>query len=120
MSKLEKAKTSQGHSKHFFEFIRLVGEAKSKQEEDKVVSKDVVALKKIFDAFQNSTDAQRTFREVMFLQEMKGHEHIISLLNVMKADNDRDIYLVFEHMGACAARESEAGPSNAVLLRSQA
>ena len=61
-------------------------------------SKDVVALKKIFDAFQNSTDAQRTFREVMFLQEMKGHEHIITLLNVMKADNDRDIYLVFEHM----------------------
>jgi len=61
-------------------------------------TKDVVALKKIFDAFQNSTDAQRTFREVMFLQEMKGHEHIISLLNVMKADNDRDIYLVFEHM----------------------
>lgn len=27
-----------------------------------------VALKKIFDAFQNSTDAQRTFREIMFLQ----------------------------------------------------
>jgi mitogen-activated protein kinase 15 len=61
-------------------------------------SKEVVALKKIFDAFQNSTDAQRTYREVAFLQEMKGHEHIISLLNVMKADNDRDIYLVFEHM----------------------
>jgi mitogen-activated protein kinase 15 len=61
-------------------------------------TKDVVALKKIFDAFQNSTDAQRTFREVMFLQEMKGHEHIITLLNVLKADNDRDIYLVFEHM----------------------
>ena len=61
-------------------------------------TKDVVALKKIFDAFQNSTDAQRTFREVMFLQEMRGHEHIISIQNVMKADNDRDIYLVFEHM----------------------
>lgn len=28
----------------------------------------VVALKKIFDAFQNATDAQRTFREIMFLQ----------------------------------------------------
>ena len=47
-------------------------------------TKDIVALKKIFDAFQNSTDAQRTFREVMFLQEMKGHEHIITLLNVLK------------------------------------
>ena len=61
-------------------------------------SKETVALKKIFDAFQNATDAQRTFREVMFLQEMKGHEHVVSLLNVLKADNDRDIYLVFEHM----------------------
>lgn len=27
-------------------------------------TKQVVALKKVFDAFQNSTDAQRTFREV--------------------------------------------------------
>ena len=61
-------------------------------------NKDTVALKKIFDAFQNATDAQRTFREVMFLQEMSGHEHIVTLLNVLKADNDRDIYLVFEHM----------------------
>jgi len=26
-----------------------------------------VALKKVFDAFHNATDAQRTFREVMFL-----------------------------------------------------
>ena len=30
--------------------------------------REVVALKKIFDAFQNATDAQRTFREIMFLQ----------------------------------------------------
>jgi mitogen-activated protein kinase 15 len=30
--------------------------------------KQVVALKKVFDAFHNATDAQRTFREVMFLQ----------------------------------------------------
>ena len=61
-------------------------------------SREMVALKKIFDAFQNSTDAQRTYREVIFLQEMSGHEHIVTLLNVLKADNDRDIYLVFEYM----------------------
>ncbi|CDQ82155.1 unnamed protein product [Oncorhynchus mykiss] len=29
---------------------------------------EVVAVKKIFDAFRNRTDAQRTFREIMFLQ----------------------------------------------------
>eukprot|EP01023_Acetabularia_acetabulum_P061561 TRINITY_DN7450_c0_g1_i1.p1 TRINITY_DN7450_c0_g1~~TRINITY_DN7450_c0_g1_i1.p1 ORF type:complete len:422 (-),score=56.63 TRINITY_DN7450_c0_g1_i1:408-1673(-) len=61
-------------------------------------TRDIVALKKIFDAFQNSTDAQRTFREIMFLQELNGHENIITLLNVLKAENDRDIYLVFEYM----------------------
>ena len=61
-------------------------------------NKQPVALKKIFDAFQNATDAQRTFREVMFLKDMRGHEHIVTLNNVLKADNDRDIYLVFEFM----------------------
>jgi mitogen-activated protein kinase 15 len=60
-------------------------------------TKQVVALKKIFDAFQNNTDAQRTFREIMFLQAVK-HDNIIKLLNVHRADNDKDIYLVFEYM----------------------
>ena len=57
----------------------------------------IFALKKIFDAFQNATDAQRTFREIMLLQAM-DHENIVKLLNVMKADNDKDVYLVFEYM----------------------
>ena len=59
---------------------------------------EIVALKKNFDAFQNSTDSQRTYREVMLLQELNGHENIISLLNVIKAENEKDIYLVFEYM----------------------
>lgn len=57
----------------------------------------VVALKKIFDAFQNNTDAQRTFREIMLLQSLK-HPNIIKQLNVYRAINDRDIYLTFEYM----------------------
>lgn len=78
-------------------------------------TRETVALKKIFDAFQNATDAQRTFREIMFLQvrtptvwsrvrkivnvqEMNNHENIVRLLNVLKADNDVDIYLAFEYM----------------------
>ena len=61
-------------------------------------TKEVVALKKIFDAFQNATDAQRTWREIIFLQQMSGHENIIKLQNLMKAENDKDIYLVFEFM----------------------
>eukprot|EP00891_Asterochloris_glomerata_P004068 jgi/Astpho2/4068/e_gw1.00063.109.1_t len=61
-------------------------------------TREVIALKKIFDAFQNDTDAQRTFREIMFLQELVNHENIIKLLNVIKAENDKDIYLVFDYM----------------------
>eukprot|EP00002_Diphylleia_rotans_P025365 TRINITY_DN5009_c0_g1_i1.p1 TRINITY_DN5009_c0_g1~~TRINITY_DN5009_c0_g1_i1.p1 ORF type:complete len:261 (-),score=55.44 TRINITY_DN5009_c0_g1_i1:1214-1996(-) len=61
-------------------------------------TKQLVALKKIFDAFQNATDAQRTFREIMFLQELNGHSNIVQLLNVIKAENDKDIYVVFEYM----------------------
>lgn len=60
-------------------------------------TKNIVALKKIFDAFQNNTDAQRTYREIMILQEL-DHENIVKLLNVIRADNDKDIYLVFEFM----------------------
>ena len=34
----------------------------------------------------------------MFLQEVNNHENIIRMLNVLKAENDRDCYLVFEYM----------------------
>ena len=36
-------------------------------------------------AFQNATDAQRTFREIIFLQQMAGHENIVELCNLLKA-----------------------------------
>uniref|UniRef100_A0A671UEZ5 Mitogen-activated protein kinase 15 n=1 Tax=Sparus aurata TaxID=8175 RepID=A0A671UEZ5_SPAAU len=59
---------------------------------------EIVAVKKIFDAFRNRTDAQRTFREIMFLQEFGDHPNIVTLLNVIRAQNDKDIYLIFEFM----------------------
>ncbi|NXK71826.1 MK15 kinase, partial [Amazona guildingii] len=59
---------------------------------------EIVAVKKIFDAFRNKTDAQRTFREIMFLQEFGEHPNIIKLLDVIRAQNDKDIYLIFESM----------------------
>ena len=42
---------------------------------------------------------QRTYREIVFLREFGEHPNVIRLQNVLKADNDRDIYLVFEFMG---------------------
>lgn len=60
-------------------------------------SRKFYALKKNFDAFQNSTDAQRTYREIMFLQKFK-HPHIVELKEVIRSANERDIYILFEFM----------------------
>jgi mitogen-activated protein kinase 15 len=58
-------------------------------------TKQSFALKKIFDAFQNSTDAQRTYRELTLLGQL-DHPHIVKLHKAIRAKNNRDLYLVFE------------------------
>lgn len=56
-----------------------------------------VAIKKIFDAFRNETDAQRTIREICYLKEFKNHENIIKLISIKRSRCDDDIYLIFEY-----------------------
>ncbi|XP_034485740.1 extracellular signal-regulated kinase 7 [Drosophila innubila] len=60
--------------------------------------KETVALKKIYDAFRDETDAQRTYREVVFLRAFRHHPNIIRMLDIFKAANNLDFYLVFEFM----------------------
>lgn len=93
----------EGLDKHLlktFDVVRLLGKG-AYGIVWKVIEKETgrtMALKKCFDAFQNSTDAQRTFREIMFLQELNGHENIVRLMSVMKAQSHLDLYVVFDHM----------------------
>eukprot|EP00746_Dinoflagellata_sp_MGD_P006692 gnl/MRDRNA2_/MRDRNA2_113169_c0_seq1.p1 gnl/MRDRNA2_/MRDRNA2_113169_c0~~gnl/MRDRNA2_/MRDRNA2_113169_c0_seq1.p1 ORF type:complete len:393 (+),score=65.25 gnl/MRDRNA2_/MRDRNA2_113169_c0_seq1:161-1339(+) len=54
------------------------------------------ALKKIMDAFRNTTDAQRTYREVAYMVEFVGHSNILELFQVMKSEDHRHLYLVTE------------------------
>lgn len=70
----------------------IVWKAKNKK------TKEIIAVKKIFDAFRNQTDAQRTFREIIFLRTFRGHPNIINLHSIHRAANNRDIYLGFEYM----------------------
>ena len=58
----------------------------------------IVALKKVFGAFQNATDSQRTYREITILRQLRGHPFVVGLLAVHRAENDSDLYLVFELM----------------------
>lgn len=58
------------------------------------------AIKKITQAFENSTDARRTLREIMLLQHLK-HENIIALVDMMRPahiEEFNDVYLVYELM----------------------
>lgn len=61
-------------------------------------TQQVYALKKSFSAFQNQTDAQRTYREITILRQLRHHPYIVGLTAVHRAENDQDIYLVFENM----------------------
>lgn len=68
---------------HFFRFQRLgkgaygiVWKAIDRK------TQQTVAVKKIFDAFRNETDAQRTFREVMFLRAFRNHPNIVELHSI--------------------------------------
>eukprot|EP00758_Cryptobia_borreli_P011022 Tbor_TRINITY_DN5622_c0_g1::TRINITY_DN5622_c0_g1_i3::g.8484::m.8484/K19603/MAPK15; mitogen-activated protein kinase 15 len=54
-----------------------------------------VALKKVFDAFSNSMDSQRTYREAIILSNIE-HPNIVELLGVIRSHDSRDLYLVFE------------------------
>jgi mitogen-activated protein kinase 15 len=64
----------------------------------------IVALKKAYDAFQNTIDSQRTYREISLLRQLRPHANVIGLLAVHRASNDRDIYIVFELMDTDLSR----------------
>jgi len=61
-------------------------------------TRKTLALKKCFDAFRNATDAQRTYREIQYLKHLEGHDNIVRLIDVLKAENDKDVYLTFDYM----------------------
>lgn len=54
------------------------------------------AMKKVMDAFRNSGDAQRTYREVAYMIEFVGHSNILQLFEVVKSEDDRHLYLITE------------------------
>ena len=59
-------------------------------------SREVFAIKKIFDAYANQIDAKRTWREVYLLNELIGHQNIMKVHRMRKAKNNRDLYIIAE------------------------
>ncbi|EAN96655.1 putative epsilon-adaptin [Trypanosoma cruzi] len=85
MSKLYRAQTQQGHSRGFFEYIRSVGESKSKQEEDAIVTRDLAELKKTLASNNIEKRLLKEYVVRIFYAEMLGvsaefaHIHCVNL-----------------------------------------
>jgi mitogen-activated protein kinase 15 len=60
-------------------------------------SKTIFAIKKVFLAFQDDTDAQRVYREISLLLKLRS-DLVVRLKQVLPSDNSTDIYLLFEYM----------------------
>ena len=54
------------------------------------------AVKRVINAFENRVDAQRVYREIALLLELNGHANIVEIFDVVKSQDDLDIYIVTE------------------------
>ena len=57
-----------------------------------------MAIKKIFDAFANNTDAQRTYREIVLNIAVGAHPNVIKIANLKNSENGNDVYIIYQLM----------------------
>jgi len=57
-----------------------------------------LALKVTYDAFHDSALARYALREMIFMMHLTEHENIITLVNVIRSEYNRDLYFILEYM----------------------
>ena len=82
--------SNQPHSKEFFELIKAIGETKSKQEEDKIILREIGALK----AHLNNPKipplkAMKEFIVRMLYCEMLGHDASFAYVSAIKLTSSK-------------------------------
>jgi Protein kinase domain len=85
-----------------YELIRMLGRGsygQVAQAKDLWDNNKLVAIKRIASAFEQEIDAVRLYRETHILRRLRGHDCIITLLNVIEPpsfEDFTDLYLVFD------------------------
>ena len=85
-----------------YDLIRMLGRGsygQVAQAKDRWDNNKVVAIKRIANAFEQEIDAVRLYRETHILRQLRGHDCIIRLLNVIEPpsfEDFTDLYLVFD------------------------
>lgn len=59
-----------------------------------------VAIKRLFEILLSNNESERVYKEILMLEHFQGHANIISLQNIYKSRNDKDVILVYEYMEA--------------------
>jgi len=57
-----------------------------------------VAIKKTIGAFKTDKDAQKIYREIMYLSNLPPQDNIIQLLDLIKDETKDELYLVFDYI----------------------
>ncbi|KAL9657487.1 hypothetical protein ABK040_016753 [Willaertia magna] len=79
------------HSKEFFELIRAIGEAKSKQEEDKIILKEIATLKMGMEHRQVTLKMMKEYMVRLLYCEMLGHDASFGHINAIKLTSSKDM-----------------------------
>lgn len=81
-----------GHlSKEFFELVKSIGEARSKQEEDKIVLTEVQMLKHRFADANVSSSKMKEYLVRAIYVEMLGHHASFAYIHAVKLTQDRNL-----------------------------
>ena len=79
-------------SKEFFELLKAIGEAKSKQEEDRIIAREVAVLKKKLEGTKKSGPAGSPGpQNVLATNKKKAKEFLVRLLYVEMLGHDGSI-----------------------------
>lgn len=83
--------TQAHHSKEFFDLIRSIGETKSKQEEDKILVREIAQLK------TNVSNSKATLKQMkeyiirMLYCEMLGHDASFGYIHAIKLTSSKNL-----------------------------
>jgi serine/threonine protein kinase len=67
-----------------------------------------VAIKKVKSAMSDRVGALRLLREVRFLRQLRGHPNVITLVDVLLSDGDRQVPTPLTHTARPSARDGAA------------
>jgi AP-4 complex subunit epsilon-1 len=82
---------TEGHSKDFLQFVKAIGESRSKQEEDRILLSEIQTLKKCFTAPDLSAFQVKEYLVRAIYIEMLGYKAPFAYIHAIKLTQTRNL-----------------------------